>query len=305
MKKTKLLSLLLVLALLLSSCGASSKSEAAYDYAVESPALGAPMEAVDEETGALNASTTNASSALPESRKWIITVNITAETDDLDVLTAALDKEIEALNGYVEDQSIYNGSTYSSRRSRSASLTIRVPAEDVDRFTDAIGGIANVVRQEKNLEDVTLSYTATESRRKALETEEARLLELMEQAQTMADLLEIEGRLTDVRYELESVTSRLRLYDNQIDYATIYLSIDEVQEYTPAEEPSIFERIADGFGESMEGVLDVAVWLIASSPYLIVYGGLFLVLRWGLRSIRKQFPLRKKKGVKPDNPSES
>ena len=99
----------------------------------------------------------------------------------------------------------------------------------------------------------------------------------MEQAETMADLLEIESRLTDVRYELENRASQLRLYDNQVDYATIYLSIDEVQEYTPVEEPTVWERISGGFVSSIKGVgnglLDLLVWVLAKSPYLVILGG--------------------------------
>ena len=226
---------------------------------------------------------------------------MTAETEDLDALTAALNQQIAALGGYVEDQHVYNGSTYSSRRYRSASLTIRVPAEDADSFTEQVSGLANVVSKEKNLEDVTLRYVATESRLTALETEEARLLELLAQADNMTDLLEIEERLTDVRYELENTASQKRLYDNQIDYATIYLSIEEVQEYTPVEDPTLWERISGGFMDSLkglgEGALDLLVWLIVCSPYLAVLAVVILCLVLLVKRIRRK---RAKKPVQKD-----
>ena len=66
----------------------------------------------------------------------------------------------------------------------------------------------------------------------ALLAEEARLVELMAQAETMTDLLQIEQRLTDVRYELEDITSQMRILENQVDYATIYLNIEEVRDFT-------------------------------------------------------------------------
>lgn len=274
----------------LTGCGGSSNAVAkqamvTYDAAAEEAA--APAEGAAMDTG----STADTSAALPENRKWIITVDLYAETDDLDALTAALDEKITALNGYVEDQSVYNGSTNSNYRYRNASMTIRIPADDVDAFTDEVGGIANVVNKSKRLEDITLKYVATESRISALETEETRLLEFMEKAETMSDLLEIEARLTDVRAELESTTSQMRLYNNQIDYATIYLSIDEVQEYTPVEEPSLWERITKGFSDSMKGVgegaLDLLVWVIANSPYLVVFSGIALAVVLLIRRARK------------------
>lgn len=291
MKTRKRLSLFLTLVLLcglLAGCGASSKSTSSMEYAAA-----APEEGYDSAASiSLTSAGSDGSSAVPENRKWIVTITLSAETEDLDGLLGALDEKIASLNGFVEDQYIYNGSSYSSRRYRSASLTIRIPAEDADSFTDAVSGLSNVMSIEKNMEDITLTYTSTESRLAALETEEARLLELMEQAETMADLLEIEERLTEVRYQLENAASKLRTYDNKIDYATIYLDIEEVQEYTPVKEPTTWERIRDGFQSSLKGLweslVDIVVWLIVASPYLVVYGGIAVVIILVVRSHQKK-----------------
>lgn len=298
----KYLSLLLSLALLaalLTGCGSAGKSTVSYDsgmveYAVSDEAAMAPAEGAAMKNSAADTGSTQ----LPQNRKWIVTVNLTAETDDLDALRSALDEKIAALNGYVEDQSVYNGSIYDSgRRYRSANLTVRIPADSIDAFLQDVGGLANIVRQNKSIEDVTLSYVATESRLKALETEEARLLELLSQAETMTDLLEIEARLSEVRSELENYASQKRLYDNQIDYATIYIAIEEVQEYTPTEEPSLWERIRDGFKDNLEGVgeglLDVLVWFIVSIPTLVVLAVVVLILVLIVRRIRRRRKAKK------------
>ena len=312
MKKHSVCTLALILALvaaLLAGCGAGStvsETMAAKNGAVaEDEGMMAAPEAMmadaalsdgtaaDRGTGEAPDSGTQ----LPENRKWIVTVYLDAETEDLDALTAALNEKISGLNGYVEDQNIYNGSSYSDYRYRSANLTIRIPAEVVDQFTAEVAGIANVISNQKNLEDVTLSYTTTENRVLALQTEEARLLELMAQAENMSDLLEIEARLTDVRTELENYGSQLRLYDNQIDYATIHLSIEEVKEFTPVEEPSMPERIRDGFKASLkgvgEGIVDFTVWILANSPYLVVWGVILAVSIPLLRRLHKRRKERK------------
>lgn len=288
-KYTSMILVLLMLLTLFTGCGANSSAPAA-DYAVKEEAMEAPMmQAGNSLTGAGNTSAT----AIPENRKWIITVDMSAETEDLDALLASLDETIAGLNGFVEGQNVYNGSNYSSRRYRSASMTVRIPADAVDQFTQEVAGIANVVRTNKNLEDVTLQYTDTENRVKALETEQARLLELMEMADNLTDLLEIESRLTDVRYELERYASQLRLYDNQIDYATIYLDIEEVQEYTPVVEKTTWERIRDGFVSSLknmgDGIKEAFVWVLVNSPYLVVFG----VFGFGFYAGAKKYKTRK------------
>ena len=297
----KMISLLLCAALLLglTACGGSAKSEAMYSAGVrvEEAAPEAPAMMADKAAG-IN-STSSDSTPLPENRKWIITMDMNVETDDLEVLMSGLEQKIQALGGYVEDQSIHNGSNYSARRYRNANITVRIPDEQVEQFTGDIAGMANVVSQNLRREDITLKYVATASRVTALETEEARLLELLAKAETMADLLEIEARLTDVRYELENYASQLRLYDNQVDYATVYLSISEVQEYTPVEEPTFFERIKNTFTDALKGlgdsIVDVTVFLIGNSPYLLVCCGVGTAIVLLIRRTAKSRTTRKAK----------
>lgn len=292
MKRLTTLFLAAVMVLtLLTGCGGSSQSAPAADFAVkEEMAVEAPA-MMNSTSGTLTGTGETGSTALPESRKWIITVHMDAETEDLDALLEQLDGKIAALGGYVEGQDIYNGSSYSSHRRRNANLTIRIPAASVDAFTEDVEGIANVVSNNMSREDITLTYVDTESRVTALKTEETRLLELLAQAGNMTDLLEIEARLSDVRYELESYASRLRLYDNQVDYATIYLFISEVQEYTPVVEKTVWERIRDGFRKSLQGLWDgivnTFVWIIVNSPYLLVWGILLSVALILIRKLRR------------------
>ena len=226
-------------------------------------------------------------------RKLIKTVELSAETEDLDALLEAITQRVAELGGYIENQRVYNGSNYASRRSRSASMAIRIPAEELDGFVDHVGTASNIVSRYAYIDDVTLTYVATESRVAALETEQARLLELMAKAETMSDLLEVEARLTDVRYELESVTSQLNVLKNQVSYSTVRLNVDEVVEYTPVEEETFWQRISGGFVDSIQsigdGFVEFTVFLLANLPYLVlIAGGITLVVILAKRSIRKK-----------------
>ncbi len=228
-----------------------------------------------------------------------ITMNLSAETDDLDASLEAIDARIQALEGYVEGQNVSGGSSGSGRH-RFANLTIRVPANQVDSFVEEIAGLTNVVSSSRNVQDITLTYTDTASRVTALETEQARLLELMEQAETMSDLLEIEARLTEVRYQLESYASTLRLYDNQVDYATVSLYITEVEKYTPVEEPGFWEKITGGLWDSVvnlgETIVAFVSWLIIDLPYL----ALIALIAWAVIGITRR-SFRKRKAKKENN----
>ena len=293
----KILSLVLCAALLLglTACGGSSKSEAMYSAGamVEEAAPEAPAAMADNAASLKGAQP--GSTALPEGRKWIITIDMNVETDDLDVLMADLDQKIHGLGGYVEDQNIHNGSNYASRRYRSANITIRIPDENVDQFTSEVSGMANVVSQNLRREDITLKYVSTASRVTALETEEARLLELLAEADNMTDLLEIEARLTDVRYELENYASQLRVLDNQVNYSTIHLSVWEVDEPTVIVERTVWQKIGDGFSRNTKnvwnGLVDTFIWVLTVIPYLVplaLIGGVVLLgFRLGKKKVKK------------------
>ena len=308
MKVRKLTALILTLclALALAACGGASQN-VSMSYDAAAPMAEAPaMESMsyDAADRTLTNSGADSSAAIPQDRKWIITVDISAETEDMDTLLAALDQQIADMGGYVEGQNVNNGSTYAQRRYRNASLTVRIPAADVDAFTQQVAGVANVTSSSKNLEDITLAYNSTESRMNALRTEEARLLELMAQAESMSDLLEIEARLTDVRYELEDITTRLRTYDNRVDYATVYLYISEVQEYTPAAERTVWQRIREDFGANLrslgEDIVDIFVWVLSASPYLVVWAAVLTGGFFALRRVKKKQVFKKEKKNDPE-----
>lgn len=291
----KLFVLLLSAALLLTGCG--SKSESTGSYAIpEAAANDMPFESSSFETNFGD------SQPLPQGQKFIITMDIQAEAEDLDAALSAVTEKAGALGGYIEDQSQYNGSLYSGRRYRSASLTVRIPAEKLEEFTAAVENAGNVVSSSRSTQDVTLEYVDTESRITALKTEQARLLELMDEAATMSDLLEIESRLTDVRGELEQYASRLKVLENQVDYATVNLDLTEVTEYTPVAEKTRLQKIRDGFVDSIQGVwngiLDFISFVIIDLPYLVVLG----LALWAVIALIRR-GIRKRKKAKEDNPN--
>lgn len=241
-------------------------------------------------------------SALPENRKLIQTVEMEVETENLDTVLKQIDSRIAELKGYTESSNIQNGSAYSDNRYRSAEITVRIPAKHLDSFINKVDDISNVVSSQKTVDDVTLSYVATESRMKALQTEESRLLELMTKAQTMDDLLTVERRLTEVRTELEQVTSALRVYDNQVTYATIHLNIEEVKEFTEVKDKeNVWQRIGKGFVKSLKNVgnffVELFVFLIVILPYLLLIGAISLATVFIIKFINAR---QRKKLIKED-----
>ena len=251
----------------------------------ESPAEGIYGSTADSSTGS--------GSTQYADQKLIKTVTMKTETEDLDGMLARLTQQISELGGYTEYQNIYNGSSYSYHRVRTAELTIRIPADKLGSFVSRVEDGSNVISKTEDTDDVTLQYVDTQSRMEALQAEHDRLVELMEKAEDLKDLLTIEERLTEVRYKLESITSQLRVMDNQVSYATIELSIEEVEVLTEVEEPSVWQRVSTGFTDNLKDLgawlVDLFVWVVTYSPQLLIFAGIIaLIVWWTRRFVEKQ-----------------
>ena len=279
---------LLLLLSVLTGCGASSKgamTEAAAPMAAPAATEAAMEEALYDEAGS---GISTPATAMPENQKLIRTVYMDAQTTSMDGVMSWLESRVAELGGYFEQKSIRrSGSRDDGSYYRYADMMIRVPAENLDGFLAQIGENAVVTSTREETENVTLQYVSTKSRVEALETEQKRLLELLEEAGSMEDLLTIESRLTDVRWELENYASQLRVLDNQVDYSTVYLNINEVDKPKAVTERTVWQKIGDGFsenaGDMWDGLVNAFIWMLTMIPYLIplalIAGAVLLVLR--------------------------
>ena len=264
--------------LTIPACGASSGSGASDSAAWSNsmPGEEAVQEAgVYEEAAETDMGSGSETAALDENavsdRKLIKNVSMAVETEDYTGLVSNIQSRVEELGGYTESFEAYNESSVGSR---SASLTLRIPADRLDEFVSQVAEISNIVSRQETVEDVTLTYVDLESRRRMYEEEEDRLLSLLEQAETLEEIIALESRLTEVRYQLESMESQLRTMDNQVNYSTVYLSIDEVERYTPPAEKGTWERIRTGFTENVyrvgNGIKEFFIGFVISLPILLV-----------------------------------
>lgn len=210
-----------------------------------------------------------------DGRKIIRNTSMTIETKAFDDSVAQLKSAVEQVSGYIEYSSQYTGS-----RTRSADFTCRIPTEQYGAFLKNVQGTGSVVHTEESTEDATGQYVDMEARLKSLRTQEERLLELMESSGSLEELLAVQDKLMEVQYEIESYTQQLKSLTGRIDYATVYIYLEEVDTYTPVE-PTFGERISDAFTNMLIGVKEGAQFLVIAVIYLIplwIIGGIAAVI---------------------------
>ena len=155
-----------------------------------------------------------------------------------------------------------------------------------------------------NAEDVTLRYVDMQARMDSLQTEYDRISELLKEADSLDNIIELENRLTDIRYEMQSYGAQMKAMKNQATYSTIYLNVKQVIEYTPVvvQEKSRLERMSDGFIQNCKrvwnGILDFFVGLIVALPVLLVWAVIItlivLVIRFIVKRRRQNHPKKEK-----------
>jgi hypothetical protein len=306
------LALALILILALAACGSSGQKTSSVQAAsAPSPAPETGSATYSESEGdtydAATASGTDISgdsslsesvTALPSAEKVIYSGSAELETLDFDKTLEDLQKMIEVSGGFVQSSSV-SGNNYSSIYNgkgsyRNASYTLRIPVDKFKSVQDSLKALGNVVSISSEGQNITMQYTDTASRLEACRTKETRLLELMSKASSMTDILAIETSLSDVRYQIESMTSQMKNWDSLISYSTLTLSIQEVALYSNENASTIGygQQLKQAFSHSLNslGVFFKGLFkfLVGAFPVLVVLAIIAVPFYFIVRASRKK-----------------
>lgn len=227
-----------------------------------------PMEADIE-----SLSTNLSDGGVSQPRKIIRNADLSLETMEYDSALEKIPALAEQAGGYVESSSSDGISLYeksSSRPSRrSAYFTVRVPAENLDSLIASLSEDFNLLNKSESSSDISDRYYDTQAHLANLQIQEKRLLELLEKAGKLADLLEIEKELADVRYQIETLTASMKRMDSQVSYSTVNISLQEVVEYQEITTPprTFGDRLAGTFKDSWSNFLDVCESILFAVIY--------------------------------------
>ena len=209
--------------------------------------------------------------------------------------------------GYIEasSQSGSGAVDYGRIYPRRASYTLRIPAGEAENVMTALEQVGAITDIRRSSDDVTDYYYDIKAHLKSLRTQEKRLLELLEKADSVDTMITIESALSDVRYQIESLEGTMRRLDNQIEYSKIELYIDEV--FSPDEiersPVTLGERIATRFRSSLKDIRNGAeafiVFLVGDSLLIIFWAAVIAGLVIIYKKVKPKL-CRKAEKQKPD-----
>lgn len=274
-KFTALMSTVLLLLTALTACGGSSGDYSAsrsYDY---TEAAEEPMWDADENFSYYGGSdyASAKSAAAPEAmgptpspssstptearpQKLIRTAELTMETTTFQETADALADLTNRLGGYFSDST----SGERGESSRWASYTIRVPVNNFQTFLDQASKLCHETRHHISQQDISERYYDTAGRLKTQNIKLQRLQALLEKATNMEDIITIQSAISETEQAIDELSGTLRHYDNQVDYSTIQVSLEEVYRFSnvPETPKSYGSLLASAF---VEGLTDFAEWL--------------------------------------------
>lgn len=246
--------------------------------------------AATEAPSAAEGSLMTQKSAEPSSEKTQAALKIIREAN-LTLETEQYDDDMQALRALVEENAGFitsNEEWGSGEYSRHMTLNVRVPSGALDSFMEQAKTIGSVLSSGITETDVTDQYTDTDRRLKAYQKQYDRVLEMMDQAQTVDELIQIESELSRLEIEMEDCQGALNYWDGRVQYSTVTIDVDEVKRAAEEDQPlgqQMQNALEDSWETFKENAKNALVDAYAALPYIVTWvialaivGGVVLIV---------------------------
>lgn len=301
MRKSLPITLLIIVILLLTACssGASYEAEApAMDMDGGGFAVGeeaAPMEAraYDESISSQAVESTSGNGSVE--RLVIKNANLSIAVEDpltkMDQIMAMADE----MGGFVVSSNLWYRTLENGVEVPQGDVMIRVPSTLFDEaLTEIKTGVGQVVNEGVSGQDVTQEYTDIQARINNLQSAEAELQRIMEEASKTEDVLSVYNRLIDIREQIEVLQGRAQYFEKSAAFSAISVSVMADEAVQPLSiggwEPvgvakDAIQALINTFKLIVNGLIWVLIFVV---PLLLLLSVIFLAGRGVYRRLFKR-----------------
>jgi hypothetical protein len=298
-KKLALVTLLtlvvFITGMILTSCGASSDyagEDASYDYVESAPYPGDDYAMTSAEAGDEAVKRVDGGVGEVATRYMIRNGSLDLSVRDTRETIREIRTLIEDTGGIISSSYIYE----IKEGQFGAYLTLRVPERLFDQTMQQLETYGKATNVQTGVDDVTMQYVDLESRLNNQIAQEKRLIEILDMADTVEDVLEVERELYRIRGEIESMTAQLTYLKDQVTYSTINLSLREESIPTENISPGAFDDFGSKVMQALIGSINfvlsavsvILLAIVALLPVMIVLGGLALIIVLLVRKASKR-----------------
>jgi len=200
------------------------------------------------------------SAASISDRMIIYSGYVTLETNDIDEVIMKIRNLAERYGGYVA-----SSNRYIYDEEVRAEIVIRVPKDKFHTAIQEIEGYGKVLNEGVNSEDITQQYIDLKARLSNLQRQEKRLLEILEAAKNVEEILAIEKELERVRGEIEALQGQINYLERSVEMSVISISLTKP---TPSFKPptmnwgKVLEAALTGLFTVLKGLIILAISII-------------------------------------------
>jgi hypothetical protein len=234
------------------------------------------------------------STAEAADRKIIRNADITIEVSSTVDAQHQVTSIAESHSGFVvTSEAKQRESNDPAQRTLEIKLVVRVPSNQFGRAFDEIKKLAgNTPAEQVTSQDVTEDFIDLEARIKTQKALEVQFLEIMRQANKIADALEVQRQIAEVRTEIEKLEGRKRFLENRSSLSTINVNIQTPKPIITVTQTgfghSLREAVSDSISLASDMVLFFARSVIMLLPvFLFVFLPLGLVGRYLIRRAKR------------------
>jgi hypothetical protein len=209
----------------------------------------------------------------------------------------AIAEMAERMGGYVVSADLYQTTTSSGKEVPRASITIRVAAEKLNQALDEIKSLSDEPPQSENItsQDITAEYTDLESRLRNLKRAEEQLQEILDQAYSTEDVLNVYQQLTQVREQIEVIEGQMKYYRESVALSAISVELIAAEEVEPLtvgnwRPVGVARDALQALINTVQFLINAAIWVIifVLPVLLLIYVIFVLPLRVVWRLVRRR-----------------
>jgi len=213
------------------------------------------------------------------SRLLIYHADLRLKVDNLPRASTSLDSLVHRNGGYLSASTEVRADGEWRQE-----MTIRVAPTRFQPLMAALSGVGTVEEKKLTTDDVTAQHADVAARLATKRAVEKRYIDLLARAKKISEVLEIEGKIGEVREEIESTESRLKTLNDEVAYSTISLTCYQPLAQNVPEAPvvSFASRVVESFYTGWTIITSLVIGLVALWPFLL----LTPVVWWALRRWR-------------------
>jgi Domain of unknown function (DUF4349) len=240
----------------------------------------------------LNQADQSLSMAEAMNRKILRNADLVLEVSDPVISQRQITSIAESLGGFVVSSESRHRTEDSAKQELEINVVVRVAAANFASALEQIRAQGSRVIQEKTTgQDVTEEFIDLEARIKTQKALESQFLEIMKQANRVADALDVQRQVAEVRTEIEKLEGRKRFLENRASLSTITVKLQTPAAFVVS--TSGFRRnlrmaVADSVSVASGIVIFLARFVIVMIPILILIiipGG--LLTRYAFRRAKQ------------------